>query len=130
MNIHEYSEYLDYFFDTLVKHSNLLICFLVVNIKHMLGVCLAGAWRAVGRRSGMEGVCERGQVSVSLKLLDTEWFLVRKVGPYYGKYKGILATDNMVQLLAHIEYRQSGNATFSERDLCGLAKSRPNLEIL
>jgi hypothetical protein len=47
-----------------VKHSNLLVCFLVVKAKHMLGVCLAGAWRAVVRRSGLERGLERGQVSI------------------------------------------------------------------
>jgi hypothetical protein len=36
------------------------------------------------------------------------WFLVREVEPYYGKYKGILATDNMVQLK-----RYYGSATGS-----------------
>jgi hypothetical protein len=36
------------------------------------------------------------------------WFLVRKVELYYGKYKGILATDNMVQLK-----RYYGSATGS-----------------
>jgi hypothetical protein len=30
----------------------------------MLGVCLAGAWRAVGRRSESEVGCELGQVSI------------------------------------------------------------------
>jgi hypothetical protein len=30
----------------------------------MLGVCLTGAWRAVGRRSELEGGCELGQVSI------------------------------------------------------------------
>jgi hypothetical protein len=30
----------------------------------MLGVCVAGAWRAVGRRSGLERGCEPGQVSI------------------------------------------------------------------
>jgi len=57
----------------------------------MRGVCLAGAWWAVRRRSGLEGGYEPGQVSISLKIVDTVWFLVRKVDPYYGKYKGILA---------------------------------------
>jgi hypothetical protein len=30
----------------------------------MLGICLAGAWRAVERRSGLEEGYERGQVSI------------------------------------------------------------------
>jgi hypothetical protein len=55
----------------------------------MLRVCLAGAWRAVGRRSGLEGGCERGHIL--LNIVDIAWFLVRKVDPYYGKYNGILA---------------------------------------
>jgi hypothetical protein len=28
--------------------SNFLMCFLVVKVKHMLGVCLAGCWIEVG----------------------------------------------------------------------------------
>jgi hypothetical protein len=49
---------------------------------------LAGCWEEVrvGRR-----VWTRTGVYISLKLVDTVWFLVRKVDPYYGKYKGILA---------------------------------------
>jgi hypothetical protein len=47
-------------------------------------------------------------VYVLLKLVDTVWFLVRKVEPYYAKYKGILATNNMVQLK-----RYYGSATGS-----------------
>ena len=35
-------------------YSNLFILFLVVKVKHMLGVDLAGAWRAVRWRSGSE----------------------------------------------------------------------------
>jgi hypothetical protein len=33
----------------------------------------------------------RTGVYISLKIVDIVWFLVRKVDPYYGKYKGILA---------------------------------------
>jgi hypothetical protein len=29
-------------------YSNLLMYFLVVKVKHMLGVCLAGRWEEVG----------------------------------------------------------------------------------
>jgi hypothetical protein len=72
--------------------------FLVVKVKHMLGVCLAGRWEEVGIRWR---VWTRTGIYVLLKLVDTVWFLVRKVEPYYGKYKGILATDNMVQLKRH-----------------------------
>jgi hypothetical protein len=50
----------------------------------------------------------RTGIYVSLKLVDTVWFLVRELEPYYGKYKGILATDNMVQLK-----RYYGSATGS-----------------
>jgi len=40
-------------------YSNLLIYFLVSKVKHILGICLAGTWRAVGRRWGKkEGVNE------------------------------------------------------------------------
>jgi hypothetical protein len=46
----------------------------------------------------------------SVKLVDTVWFLVMEVEPYYGKYKGILATDNMVQLK-----RYYGSATGSDQ---------------
>jgi len=67
------------------------MCFLVVKVKHMLGVYLVGAWRAVGRMSGLERGCKRGQVSILLKLIYIVWFLVRKVDPSYGKDKGILA---------------------------------------
>jgi hypothetical protein len=38
--------------------------FLVLKVKHMLGVCLAGAWRATGRMSRLEGGYERGEVSM------------------------------------------------------------------
>jgi hypothetical protein len=49
----------------IVKYSNLLVCFsVVVMAQYMLGVCLAGAWRAVGRRSELEGGCKPGQVSI------------------------------------------------------------------
>jgi hypothetical protein len=72
----------------IVKHSNLLISFLVVKVKHMLGVCLAG--REGGRMRKM-GSRTRAGVYISLRLVDTVWFLVRKIDPYYGKFKGILA---------------------------------------
>ena len=64
------------------------MCFLVVKVKHMLGVCLAGCWEKVGDGSW---VWTRAGVYVPLKLVDTVWFLVRKVDPYYEKYKGMLA---------------------------------------
>jgi hypothetical protein len=32
--------------------SNLLICFLVIKIEHMLGACLAGRWEEAGYRLG------------------------------------------------------------------------------
>jgi hypothetical protein len=54
----------------------------------MLGVCLAGR---EGGRMRKRGSRTRIGVYVSLRLVDTVWFLVRKVDPYYGKYKGILA---------------------------------------
>jgi hypothetical protein len=42
--------------------------------------------QGVGRR-----MWTRTGVYISLKIVDTVWFLVRKVDPYYGKYKGTLA---------------------------------------
>jgi hypothetical protein len=49
--------------------------------------CLAGGREevSVGRR-----VRTRTGVYILLKIVDTVWFLVRKVDPYYGKYKGIM----------------------------------------
>ena len=72
----------------IVKRSNLLISFLVIKVKHMLGVCLAGR---EGRRMRKMGSRMRASVYILLRLVDTVWFLVRKVDPYYGKFKGILA---------------------------------------
>jgi len=47
---------------------------------------LAGRREEVGvRRKASTGVY------ISLKLVYTVWFLVRKVDPYHRKYKGILA---------------------------------------
>jgi len=39
----------------------------------------------------VRGVSTRTGVYISLRIVDTVWFLVRKVDPYYGKYKCILA---------------------------------------
>jgi len=71
----------------------------------MLGACLAGRWEEVGFG---KRVRTRTGVYISLQIVSTVWFLVREVEPYYGKYKGILATDNMVQLK-----RYYGSATGS-----------------
>jgi hypothetical protein len=48
--------------------SNLLIYFLVVNIKHMLEVCLAGRWVEAGVRRGVK---MRTGVYLLLKLVYT-----------------------------------------------------------
>ena len=100
---------------------------LVVKAIYMLGVCLAGAWRAVGRRSALEGVCERGQVSILLKLVYIVWFLVRKVDPYYGKYKEILA-----KLIVVISLSDSSNQlikrAYAEFDRSDLSDSRDQLK--
>jgi hypothetical protein len=40
--------------------SNLLMCFLVVKIEHMLGACLAGREKEVGNRPG--AIKERGSI--------------------------------------------------------------------
>jgi len=50
----------------------LLTCFLVVKVKHILSICIS-------------------YVEHMLEIIVVVKFLVRKVDPYYGKYKGILA---------------------------------------
>jgi hypothetical protein len=54
----------------------------------------AGHWDAfgVGRRART-----RTGVYVSLKLVYIVWFLVRKVDPYYRKYKGIINSSNQLK---------------------------------
>jgi len=60
------------------------ISFLVIKVKNMPGVCLAG-------REGGRMRKRRAGVYISLRLVDSVWFLERKVDPYYGKDKGIPA---------------------------------------
>jgi hypothetical protein len=50
--------------------------------------CLAGRRGEAGVR---RMVWMRTSVYISLKIADIVWILVRKVDPYYGKYKDILA---------------------------------------
>jgi hypothetical protein len=64
------------------------ISFLVIKVKNMPGVCLAGR---EGGRMRKRGSRTRAGVYISLRLVDSVWFLVRKVDPYYGKDKGIPA---------------------------------------
>jgi hypothetical protein len=70
------------------------MCFLVVKVKNMLGVFLAGQWEELGE----EVVQNEDRCLYIIKASIYSVLLVRKVDPYYGKYKGISLIDGRGQL--------------------------------